>query len=382
MDDAKLDRVELARYARHLVLPEVGLEGQARLKQARVLLVGAGGLGCPVAMYLAAAGVGRLGLAEFDRVDRGNLQRQVLYGEQDIDRPKLEVAAERLRAQNPHVEVVPHPARMEASNVDSVLGDYDLVVDGTDNFATRYLMNDACALAGKPLVYGSIFRFEGQVSVFWRGHGPCYRCLFPEPPPPGSVPNCAEGGVLGVLPGVIGTLQAGEAIKLILGRGEPLLGRLLLFDALGGRFRELRVPADPDCPLCGERPRIDRLQDYEALCGVPAPAETVSEERAMTVHELKERLDRRDELVLLDVREPHEREISRIDAAHPIPMGEVPQRLDEIDRDKEIVVHCKSGGRSAQVVRYLQKQGFERVHNLEGGINAWAQAIDPELPTY
>ena len=378
MNDPQLNKLELARYARHLVLPEVGADGQQRLKRARVLVVGAGGLGSPVLMYLAAAGVGTLGIAEFDRVDVSNLQRQVLYDEEDRGRPKLEAAIERL----PHITLRAHAERLDAENAMEVLSGYDLVVDGTDNFSTRYLLNDACALQEKPLVYGSIFRFEGQVSLFWKGRGPCYRCIFPEPPPPGAVPNCAEGGVLGVLPGIVGTLQANEALKWILGRGEALLGRLLLFDALETRFRELRVGPDPDCPLCGERPSIERLIDYDAFCGTGQVAAQPVEENNMTVRELKERMDRKEDLLLLDVREPAELQVSRIEGSLTIPMGDVPGRLDELDRDREIVVHCKSGGRSAKVVQFLVRQGYERVHNLEGGINAWAEEIDPKLPTY
>jgi molybdopterin/thiamine biosynthesis adenylyltransferase/rhodanese-related sulfurtransferase len=374
---------ERLRYARHLILPDVGIEGQRRLKAARVLVIGAGGLGSPVGLYLAAAGVGRIGLVDFDVVDETNLHRQVLFGESDVGRHKLDAAVERLRDVNPHIEIVPHPVRLTSENALELFADYDLVVDGTDNFPTRYLVNDACVLSGKPYVYGSIFRFEGQVSVFAAKDGPCYRCLFREPPPPGLVPSCGEAGVLGVLPGVIGSLQALEAIKWILGAGDSLVGRLVLFDALALRFREVRIRRNPDCPVCGDRPTVTQLIDYEAFCGLKpaAGAESLPE---ITPAELKERLDRGDALTIVDVREPHEWEIANLEpyGARLIPMREIEARLGELDRDAEIVLHCKTGGRSAIVLRQLREAGYTRLWNLKGGILAWADEIDPSLPTY
>ena len=370
---------ELTRYSRHLILPEVGLEGQQRLRAARVLVVGAGGLGSPVAMYLAAAGVGRLGLVDFDVVDPSNLQRQLLYGSPDVGRPKLEIARRRIAELNPHVEVVLHPLRLGAENARSVLEGYDVIVDGTDNFATRYLVNDACVLLRKPNVYGSIFRFEGQVSVFFSPHGPCYRCLYPEPPPPGAVPSCAEGGVLGVLPGVIGTLQATEAIKLILGRGASLVGRLLLFDALELRFRELVLRRDARCPVCGEAPTIRDLADTAAACAPVPRAATGSEIEPAA---LERRLREPDAPLLLDVRTPQEWAICRIDGATWIPLQELPERMRELDPSREIVVYCHAGARSAAAARTLRAAGFERVLNLAGGIRAWAAAVDPSMPRY
>jgi adenylyltransferase/sulfurtransferase len=378
------DRAELERYARHLVLPEVGIDGQARLKAASVLVVGAGGLGSPVGLYLAAAGIGRIGLADFDVVDAANLQRQVLYGTADLGRPKTEAARARLSDLNPHVTIETHAERLSSQNAREVLRPYDLVIDGTDNFPTRYLVNDACVLLRKPNVYGSIFRFEGQVSVLCVAGGPCYRCLYPEPPPPGEVPSCAEGGVLGILPGIIGTLQATEAIKLILRRGEPLVGRLVLFDALEMRFRELRVRRDPECPICGDRPVLDRLIDYEAFCGASprGEPEVAGSGREISPASLKKRLDRGDDLVLLDVREPLEWELCRLEAARHVPMRELPGRLDELDASRETVVYCKTGVRSTRVADYLRRHGFTRVLNLAGGLDAWAAEIDPELPRY
>jgi len=372
-----LERAELQRYARHLVLPEVGVEGQRRLKGSSVLVVGAGGLGSPLALYLAAAGVGRIGLVDFDAVDRANLQRQVLYGTADLGRPKLDAARARLEDLNPHVAVETHPERLAAANALELIASYDVVADGTDNFPTRFLVNDACVLSGKPNVYASIYRFEGQLSVFWRGHGPCYRCLYPEPPPPGMVPNCAEGGVLGVLPGVLGCLQATEVIKLLLRRGSPLLGRLLLFDALEGRFRELTLRRDPACPACGERPTIDRLVEHEDVCGVAAGASA-----EMTVAELHRRMQGASPPLLLDVREPVEWQICRLDGALLVSMAELPSRLEELDPDRETVVYCKSGARSARVAEWLREQGFGRALNLAGGLDAWAAEIDPGFPRY
>jgi adenylyltransferase/sulfurtransferase len=382
-----LEPAELRRYARHLSLPEVGEEGQRRLKAARVLLVGTGGLGSPIGMYLAAAGVGTLGLVDFDRVDESNLQRQVLFGQPDLGRPKVEAAAERLGAINPHVRLESHPVEIDSSNALELVGGYDLVVDGSDNFPTRYLVNDACVLAGKANVYGSIFRFEGQVSVFWGERGPCYRCLFPEPPPPGMVPSCAEGGVLGVLPGIVGALQANEAIKLILGVGEPLVGRLVLFDALALRFRELRLKKNPDCPVCSAEPTITELIDYQAFCGLAGGEETAAEDEddalpEIGVAELAERLERGPAPLLLDVRQPFEHLIGRLPGAVLTPLPELERRLGELDPDSPIVAYCHSGGRSAAAVEMLRRAGFRRALNLVGGIDAWSREIDPTVPRY
>jgi adenylyltransferase/sulfurtransferase len=369
---------ELRRYSRHLALPEVGLEGQLRLRRSRVLVVGAGGLGSPVALYLAAAGVGTIGLVDDDRVDLTNLQRQVLYGTSDLDRPKTERARRRLSDLNPHVQVVPHELRLVAANALDVLRAYDVIVDGSDNFPTRYLVSDACALLGKPHVYGSIYRFEGQVSLFWAGRGPCYRCLFPEPPEPGSVPSCAEGGVLGILPGVIGALQATEAIKLVLERGTTLLGRLLLFDALELRFRELALARDPDCPACGERRSIRELVDVEARCAVDAGDAAPEIDAA----ELKRRVDASTAPLLLDVRTDGEFAIARIEGATLIPLDRLAERLGELDRARETVVYCHHGSRSASAVSLLRANGFDRVSSLAGGIDAWSTEVDPTVPRY
>jgi adenylyltransferase/sulfurtransferase len=376
---------EVARYSRHLIMPEVGLEGQKRLKAASVLLIGAGGLGSPLGLYLAAAGVGRLGLVDFDVVDFSNLQRQVLHGTPDVGRPKLHSARDRLRAINPEVRLDLHEARLTSANALALFEPYDIVIDGTDNFPTRYLVNDACVLLNKPNVYGSIFRFDGQASVFSPGKGPCYRCLYPEPPPPGEVPSCAEGGVLGILPGLIGCIQATEAVKLILGRGEPLIGRLLLYDALEMRFREFKVRRNPKCPACGDHPTVTRLIDYEQFCGVrgqeaaPAPASADGE---TTVEELKARLDRGEPVFVLDVRNPPEYDICRIPGSTLLPLPELPQRLGELDRQREMVVHCKSGMRSQKAIAFLRQQGFTKLKNLRGGILAWADRIDPAMPKY
>src|ERR1700757_1373941 len=373
---------ELQRYSRHLILPEVGLEGQQKLKAAKVLCVGTGGLGSPLAFYLAAAGVGTLGLGDFDVVDASNLQRQIIHSTKDIGRKKLDSAAEKLTALNPALNVVKHETMLSSANALEILKDYDIVADGTDNFPTRYLVNDACVLLGKPNVYGSIFRFEGQASVFATEEGPCYRCLYPEPPPPGLVPSCAEGGVLGILPGLVGLIQATEAIKLILGSGDPLIGRLLLYDALGMKFRELKLRKNPDCPACGKNPTITKLIDYEEFCGIrgeEAPAEVTTDE--IEVEELKKRLDRGDDLYILDVREPHEYQICNING-HLIPLGELPNRVNELDTSKEIIAHCRSGVRSAKAVNFLRQAGFKKVHNLAGGILAWADRIDPTMPKY
>ncbi len=379
-----LTPAEIRRYSRHLVMPEVGLEGQKRLKAARVLIVGAGGLGSPLGMYLAAAGVGRLGIVDFDRVDESNLQRQVLYGVSDVGRPKLEAAIERLREVNPLIELVPHEIRLDSSNALEILQGYDIVVDGSDNFPTRYLVNDACVLAGKPNVYGSIFRFEGQVSVFWGERGPCYRCLFPEPPPPGVVPSCAEGGVLGALPGVIGSLQANEVIKLVLGAGEPLIGRLVIFDGLELKFRELRLNKNSDCPVCSDEPTLTELIDYEAFCGaapeVPAESEASGD---VTPLELKEWLDRDRRVTLLDVRTPLEHRICRLEGARLIPLQELSERMGELEASaEEIVVYCHHGTRGAQAVDYLRRMGFPKARNLAGGIDSWSRTVDPGVPRY
>jgi sulfur-carrier protein adenylyltransferase/sulfurtransferase len=377
---------ERLRYARHLILPEVGPAGQERLRSARVLLVGAGGLGSPAALYLAAAGIGTLGLVDFDVVDASNLQRQVLHGTPDIGRLKLDSARDRLAAINPHVELRPHPVRLSALNARAIVREYDVVLDGSDNFPTRYLVNDACVLEGKPDVYGSVQRFEGQVAVFQAERGSCYRCLFREPPPPGLVPGCSEAGVLGVVPGIIGTIQALEAIKLVLGAGDPLVDRLLLVDGLRMRFRELRLRKDPDCPVCGDRPTIRDLIDYDRFCGIlpedqPERSMSVPE---ITPSELKERLDRGDPLVIVDVREPYEWDIGNLEeyGALLVPLGELEDRLDELDREAEIVLQCRSGARSARALLQMRSEGFQRLLNLKGGILAWSDEVDPELPKY
>lgn len=384
----ELTQDEVTRYSRHLIMPEVGVEGQRRLKAARVLCIGAGGLGSPASLYLAAAGVGTLGLVDFDVVDASNLQRQILYGTPDVGRPKLAAAYERLTALNPGVRVVAHEGPLTSANALEILGDYDVIVDGADNFPARYLVNDACVLLGKPYVYGSIFRFDGQASVFATKDGPCYRCLYPEPPPPGLVPSCAEGGVLGILPGIIGTIQAAEAIKLIIGAGKALAGRLLLFDVLDMSIRMMKLRRDPDCAVCGNRPAITRLIDYEQFCGItPAwtSAPVLPPDLVTTVDRLADRIRRQEPVWILDVREPREFEICRIPGSTLIPLGELPRRLAEIpvgDRAPEIVVHCKSGVRSAKAVALLRERGFERVRNLEGGILAWIERIDPTQSKY
>jgi molybdopterin/thiamine biosynthesis adenylyltransferase/rhodanese-related sulfurtransferase len=378
-----LTRQEMNRYSRHLLLPEVTIEGQQRLKGSSVLLVGAGGLGSPAALYLAAAGVGRIGLVDFDVVDESNLQRQVLHDTSWIGRPKLESAKARLNALNPNVEVVLFPERLTSANALRILKGFDVVLDGTDNFAARYLTNDACVLLGIPNVYGSIYRFEGQVSVFHPGKGPCYRCLYPSPPPPGLVPSCAEGGVLGVLPGVVGCLQATEAIKLLLGIGQPLVGRLVLYDALALSFRELRLHRDPACPLCGENPTIRTLVDTEEPCGIGRGEDTRAPGGPeVTPLELKAWLDSGEPIQLLDVREPQEAVICRIDGAVLIPIGSLPERLHEVDGTRTVVVHCRSGVRSAWAVALIRQAGHARAYNLRGGILAWARDVDPSLTRY
>jgi len=377
---------EVRRYSRHLIMPEVGVEGQRKIKQAKVLCVGAGGLGSPAALYLAAAGVGTLGLIDYDTVDFSNLQRQVLYSTSDVGRPKLQAAQDRLQGLNPNIKVVKHETMLNSGNALDIFKDYDIIVDGADNFPTRYLTNDACVLLNKPNVYGSIFRFDGQISIFATKQGPCYRCLYPEPPPPGLVPSCAEGGVLGVLPGVVGTIQATEAIKLIIGQGDPLVGRLLLFDALQMKFRTLTLRKDPECPICGDNPTVKQLIDYEVFCGITpavkaADKGTIAAEFETNVETLKDRLAKRD-VFLLDVREPREWDIARIDGATLIPLGELPKRLSEVPRDQDVIVQCKSGVRSAKAVNLLREQGFTRVKNLKGGILDWIDRIDPSLHRY
>ncbi len=382
-----LSNEEVARYSRHLIMPEVGMDGQLKLKAASVLCIGAGGLGSPVAMYLAAAGVGRLGIVDFDVVDYSNLQRQVIHGTPDVGRPKLDSARDTLNAINPEVQIETHEVALSSGNALEVLRGYDVIVDGTDNFPTRYLVNDACVILGIPNAYGSIFRFEGQASVFAAKDGPCYRCLYPEPPPPGLVPSCAEGGVLGILPGVVGTIQATEAVKLIMGVGEPLVGRFLVYDALRMRFRELKLRKDPDCPVCGDNPTVTELIDYEQFCGI-TPAAPVAEPAAgagpddATVEQLKGRLDSGDGVFILDVREPQEYQICSIPGSTLIPLGDLPSRLHELAGRGEMIVHCKSGARSAKAVKLLREAGFAQARNLQGGILRWIDAVDPSLPKY
>ncbi len=379
----ELSSNEVARYSRHLIMPEVGMEGQKRLKSASILLIGAGGLGAPLALYLAAAGVGRLGLVDFDKVDFSNLQRQIIHGTGDVGRSKLDSARASIHNINPEVHLDLYETSITSENAFDLIKPYDIVIDGTDNFPTRYLVNDACVLLKKPNVYGSIFRFDGQASVFMPGEGPCYRCLYPEPPPPGEVPSCAEGGVLGILPGLIGCIQATEAVKLILGQGEPLIGRLMLYDALQMSFREFKVRRNPNCPICGEEPTIKELIDYEQFCGVPkeepAPASTEGE---ITVEELKQRLDSGENVFILDVRNPPEIEICKIEGSTVIPLPDLPMRYQELDPETPMVVHCKSGMRSAKAIAYLKEQGYTKLQNLKGGILEWATTIDPSMPTY
>ena len=377
---------EIARYSRHLIMPEVTLDGQKRIKAASVLCIGTGGLGSPIALYLAAAGIGRLGLVDFDVVDFSNLQRQILHGTDDVGRKKLNSARDRIKAINPNVRVDLHDMMFRSENAMQVVQDYDIVIDGTDNFPTRYLSNDVCVLTKKPNIYGSIFRFDGQCTVF-APHlgGPCYRCMFPEPPPPGMVPSCAEGGVLGVLPGIIGVMQAIEAIKLIIGIGDSLIGRLVSFDALKLRFKEFKIRKDPSCPICGDHPTIHELIDYDQFCGIPqADAEAAKELEVPTITatELKTKIDRKDKFVLVDVREPFEYDISRIPGSKLIPLGELPARLSELDSADDIVLHCKVGGRSAKALRILQEAGFRKLNNLQGGITAWSDEVDPSIPKY
>ncbi len=375
---------ELRRYSRHLLMPEVGLAGQQKLRAARVLCVGAGGLGSPLALYLAAAGVGTLGMVDFDVVEESNLHRQILYGTRDVGRRKLQSAEERIRDANPHVRFVPFEQRLTSANALEIFRQFDVVADGTDNFPTRYLINDACVMTGKPNVYASIYRFEGQASVFAAPGGPCYRCLYPEPPPPGMVPSCAEGGVLGILPGLLGVIQATETVKLVLGAGSSLVGRLLLVDALGMKFREVRLRKNPDCVVCGPSPSVRELVDYEAFCGVSnVGAERVPEGvPSVSVEDLKKEIDGGEKLVILDVREPHEIEISSLPGSVRIPLGSLPENLNRLSTADEIVVHCRTGARSARAVELLRQSGFRKVRNLTGGIDRWAQAIDPTMARY
>ena len=381
--EVKLSREEILRYSRHLIMPEVGMEGQLKLKRARVLMIGTGGLGAPLGLYLAAAGVGHLGLVDFDVVDSSNLQRQVTFTTADVGKPKSEAAKARLTALNPMIEIQSYDTRLTSENALDLFKDYDIIVDGTDNFPTRFLVNDACLLLGKPNVYGSIFRFEGQATVFGYPGGPCYRCLYPEPPPPGLVPSCAEGGVLGVLPGIVGSIQTMETIKLILGTGEPLVGRLLLFDALAMRFRELKLRKNPECPMCGENRTITKLIDYEEFCGIRGEealpmTDGIAE---ITPRELKARQDRGDDLFILDVREPHEYQICNLNGKL-IPLGELTRRVNELDSSREMVVHCRSGKRSADAIHFLQNAGFKKLWNLKGGVLAWSDEVDPTMPKY
>ena len=382
----ELSKNEIERYSRHLIMPEVGMEGQKRLKATKILLIGTGGLGAPLGLYLAAAGVGTLGLVDFDVVDFSNLQRQIIHSTADVGRPKLESAQEKILAINPNVKVETYNAALRSDNALDIIKDYDVVIDGTDNFPTRYLVNDACVLLDKPNVYGSIFRFEGQASVFYAKEGPCYRCLYPEPPPPGLVPSCAEGGVLGILPGIIGLIQATEGIKLALGKGQSLVGRLVLYDALAMKFRELKLRKNPKCVVCGENPTVTQLIDYEQFCGVTPELEPnvgLSEDSGeITPAELKSVLDTGEKLTILDVREPHEYEISSLSNSILIPLGQLPSRMNELNRQDNIVVHCKMGGRSAKAVELMKQAGFNQVKNLTGGINRWAEEVDPSLPRY
>lgn len=392
---ARLTPDELRRYSRHILLPELGMQGQQRLKESSVLLIGAGGLGSPLALYLAAAGVGRIAVVDSDVVDESNLQRQVLHGTPDVGRKKVESARERMLEINPHIEVAVHDEPFTSANAMRIATGHNAIVDGTDNFPTRYLSNDVAVLLGIPNIYGSIFRFEGQVSTFWSKHGPCYRCLYPEPPPPGSVPSCAEGGVLGILPGVVGTLQATETIKTLTGIGQPLIGRLLLYDALAMQFRELRFARDPDCPICGQHPTITALIDYQEFCGLPAQShtfhETIREQSQqptttmalpeITVEQLAELRSSGTPHTLIDVREPHEYDLCNLGGIL-IPLGQIPTRYSEVPREGRVVVHCRSGARSGKAVEYLQSLGYTNLENLAGGILAWSDRVDPSVPKY
>jgi molybdopterin/thiamine biosynthesis adenylyltransferase/rhodanese-related sulfurtransferase/molybdopterin converting factor small subunit len=378
-----LSKDEILRYSRHLIMPEVGMEGQIKLKNAKVLLVGAGGLGAPLGLYLAAAGVGKIGIVDFDVVDFTNLQRQVIHGTKDVGRKKLDSAYDSMRDINPNVQIDRYDVAITSENALDIISGYDMVVDGTDNFPTRYLINDACVILKKPNVYGSIFRFEGQATIFATEGGPCYRCLYPEPPPPGLVPSCAEGGVLGILPGIIGLVQATEAVKLILGAGEPLIGRLMLYDALAMKFRELKLRRNPECPVCGDYPTVTKLIDYQQFCGIPGhtPEPEVAE-GDITPKEVKAKLDRGDKFQFIDVREPHEYQICSIPGAKLIPLGELPKRLNELDPSVELVAHCKSGVRSGKAIDLLKQSGFKKLRNMKGGILAWSDQVDPSVPKY
>lgn len=379
----ELTNDEVKRYSRHLIMPEVGMEGQRKLKQASVLCVGAGGLGSPLALYLGAAGIGRIGIVDFDVVDFSNLQRQVIHSTNDVGRSKLESAREKLEDLNPNVNVETHEVRLSSENALQIFANYDIIADGTDNFPTRYLVNDACVLSGKPNVYASIFRFEGQASVFGWGTGPCYRCLYPEPPPVGLVPSCAEGGVLGILPGLVGLIQATEVVKLILGKGEPLVGRLLLFDALGMKFRELKLKKDPQCPVCSENPTVTELIDYQQFCGIEPETDQVQEGvEEITPTEFKRELDGGKDIFILDVRNPVEYEICRLEGSHLLPLDKLLNRINELDSARDIVAYCRSGVRSAQAIGILQDAGFRKLRNLKGGILAWSDEVDPSLPKY
>ena len=384
---AALSNDEILRYSRHLIMPEVGMEGQLKLKEAKVLMIGTGGLGAPLGLYLAAAGIGKIGIVDFDIVDMTNLQRQVIHGTADIGRPKLDSAADRMSDINPYVEIEKYNTRLSSDNALAIIKDYDVVVDGTDNFPTRYLVNDACVLLGKPNAYGSIFRFEGQATVFGYQDGPCYRCLYPEPPPPGLVPSCAEGGVLGILPALVGSIQATETVKIILGKGETLSGRLVLYDALNMKFRELKLRKNPDCPLCGDHRTIHELIDYEQFCGIPQQAAEPEPETGLNEWEidprgLKARLDRKEPVFILDVREPHEYQICSLPNSVLIPLGDLPKRVGELNSADDIVVHCRSGVRSAKAVNFLKTAGFTKLKNLKGGILAWSDDVDPTVPKY
>jgi len=380
--EAVLSNDEILRYSRHLIMPEVGMDGQQKLKAAKVLCIGAGGLGSPLALYLTAAGVGTLGIVDFDVVDYTNLQRQIIHSTNDVGRKKLDSAADKLTAINPFLNLRTFETKLTSANALELFREFDIIADGTDNFPTRYLVNDACVIAGKPNVYGSIFRFEGQASVFGTEDGPCYRCLYPEPPPPGLVPSCAEGGVLGILPGLVGVIQATETIKLILGQGDALVGRLLLIDALGMKFRELKLRRNPDCPVCGKNPTITELIDYEEFCGIRGQEEPGANDiPSISVEDLKKKLDAKDDIFILDVREPHEYQICHLNG-YLIPVGDLPKRVNELDSSREIIAHCKMGGRSAKAVNFLRRSGFKKVYNLTGGITAWAEKIDPKMPKY
>ncbi len=380
--EAVLSNDEILRYSRHLIMPEVGMQGQQKLKAAKVLCIGAGGLGSPLSLYLTAAGVGTLGIVDFDVVDYTNLQRQIIHTTNDVGRKKLDSAAEKLKAINPFLNLQTFETKLTSANALDLFREFDIVADGTDNFPTRYLVNDACVLTGKPNVYGSIFRFEGQASVFATAAGPCYRCLYPEPPPPGLVPSCAEGGVLGILPGLVGVIQATETIKLILGVGESLAGRLLLVDSLSMKFRELKLRKNPDCPVCGKNPTITKLIDYEEFCGIRGQEEPAGNDiPSISVEELKKKMDAKADIFILDVREPHEYQICNL-KGYLIPVGDLPKRVNELDSSREIIAHCKMGGRSAKAVNFLRRSGFKKVYNLTGGITAWAEKVDPMMPKY